>query len=137
MMRSDDRQRRTWAIRGWCVLSSLVLATIAEVALLAAFVVAIGSGNRHVGMLALPLVWPVFYAGVFGVSYGIALVNPRGPVLKAFPRWYRDLLPRPVRRLGSTTYRILPNMALVAFPLMMSLASGVVLWAAMTGRLNP
>ena len=88
-------------------------------------------------MLALPLIWPVYYAGVFGVSYGIALVDQRGVVLRGWPRWSRDLLPRPVRRLVNTFYRVVPNLALVAFPLMMSLMSGVVLWGAMTGRLNP
>jgi hypothetical protein len=135
-MRTSNPKQRPWAIRRWCLWSSLALATIAELALLTAIAFAITSGNRNPGLLALPLIWPVFYAGVFGVSYAIAQLDQRGPMMEHYPQWYRDRLPRPAQWLLNTMFPIGPNIALLISPVIMNLMSGVVLWAAASGRLN-
>lgn len=136
-MQSGEPAKRPWAIRRWCQLLSFALAGLAEFTLVAAVVVALLSGNRNPGVLVLSLVWPIYYAGVYGISYAIAKIDQRGPATEQGPKWYRDSIPQPYRESLNEMYSLSPNVGLLVFPVMMTFFSGMILWFAATGQLNP
>ena len=133
----NEAEHRPWAIRRWCLVFSLIMAGITEIAFIIASTAAYLLDNGNIGIFLLPFGWPLYYAILYGISYGIAIIDQGGTVFERFPRWYQDLFPSFVRRQLNAWYTISPNFALIAFSLVVMPMSGVVAWAALTGKLNP
>ena len=129
--------KRPWAIRRWCRILSLAIAALAELALIVAVVIEYFSGNRNPVVFALPVAWPLYYAGVYGIAYAIAAVDQRGPAMDQYPKWYQALFPSFARHLLNAWFTISPNVALLAFPLVIAFMSAVLLWLAAVGQFNP
>jgi hypothetical protein len=112
------------------------MALAAEGVLVAAVVVALVSGNRNVGLIVLPFFWVFIYVGVLAVSYGMAIIDQRGPVSSNFPRWYRSLWPRGALPILDSWYAIGPMVLLLICPMFMAVMSAIILWLAAAGKLN-
>jgi hypothetical protein len=132
-----EAKPRPWAIGRRCLVSSLALASLAEFLLVAAVLVARLSGNRNLCVMILPLIWPVFYAVVYGISLGTAKVDQAGPVLSGRPKWYQNSYPPFLRQFINAAYSLSASAGLLIFPTMAVLMSSVVLWLAATRQLNP
>jgi hypothetical protein len=136
MTPEQTRTDRPWALRRWCVVASLVLALLAEIALIAATGVALASGNFNPGVWVLPLGWPMLYAATYALACGIAVIDRRGPVSGQFPRWYTAFFSRFDLAIADAMYSLIPNVVLVVLPAFASCLGIVILWAAATGQLN-
>lgn len=130
----EDHQQRPWAINRICFRLSLVLAILALVENLFASLYAMATGQHSRALWFLVAVWPVLYLGLYLVAYGMARVDQRGPATEQMG-WLGRLC-GPFRPVLDHFYHVMPNVALILFPLVFSLMSVVVVWAAVTRQLN-
>ena len=147
--KSHDGASRPWLLRPWCVKLSVTLFIISEIEAVAAIVVAFATGNKNAAVWGVPFVFVGLYLGAFGIIYLAALddqhdLTSRRRALSWFPRvmsavypkWFTHLLGVCIQ-FHEVVEPTFVNAVLIACPLFLSLAGGGVLWAAISGQLNP
>jgi hypothetical protein len=134
MVANSSHGRRSRVLARWCVLVSLGLAAIAWFTLLAALLIHSSSKEDRSSLRLLLIVWPVYYAFVFGGAYLIALAGRRGTLSEQWPARLQAAVPTRLRVIIDVAYSMLANIVLLLFPMVAALMAVLVLWAVATGQ---
>jgi hypothetical protein len=128
--------QRPWAISRRPLIISVTLAILTELLFLAALVTAIFFGQANIGVVTLPILWPLYYAALYGLCFGIAAINEKDGITSYLPPpMQRFFPPISASRMG-WLYPKIPNFALISFPVFAVLISTLVFWSALTKQLH-
>lgn len=137
MSEDTEDSPRPWALNRWCIRVSLLLAVLVWLGFIATPLLALMSGKKNILLWIPPAVWPFFYVILYLTAWGMAKVDQWGPITGYFPAFLRAFSPSWMWSLLDSFYRIFPNVALLVFPGFVSPWAALLVWAAISGKLNP